>query len=393
MRILAVMFISCSIASARASQEPPVPNMSLYRGLLHAHTSYSNGQGTPDEAYKMAREAGLQFFAITEHYNPAIPESAGTHLTAARYLALQDSAESHTQPGHFIALFGQELSAIPGGNHINVFDTSDLVAPPDNSFTSLYSQWLPAHPDIKLIQMNHPRSDSLIPKDPSSASFDNQYGIRELDADYPRLLALSKDAFHLLEIIDGLAKPGISSDPHPGTNEATYFFYLNQGFHLGVSVGQDNHKKDWGVATRGRTGVWSETLDKQSLYEALAARRTFASEDDTLSIWFDANSTPMGGIAELPSDSQLTLSVSVSDEDEPEAQYLVELFYDDSFGGSEAKLVFSQTLTGDGRAHFVHSATPGSYYFARISQLHEGITDLAWTSPVWIAQDQDGDGG
>jgi hypothetical protein len=39
----------------------------VYTGLLHAHTSISDGSGTPEEAYKMAKQAGLNFFALTEH--------------------------------------------------------------------------------------------------------------------------------------------------------------------------------------------------------------------------------------------------------------------------------------------------------------------------------------
>jgi hypothetical protein len=37
-----------------------------YFGLLHSHTSYSDGMGTPDEAYKYAKEAELDFFALKE---------------------------------------------------------------------------------------------------------------------------------------------------------------------------------------------------------------------------------------------------------------------------------------------------------------------------------------
>lgn len=45
----------------------------LYYGLLHAHTLISNGSGTPDEAFQSAKNAGLDFFAITPH-NHSRPE-------------------------------------------------------------------------------------------------------------------------------------------------------------------------------------------------------------------------------------------------------------------------------------------------------------------------------
>lgn len=40
----------------------------VYFGNLHSHTSYSDGSGTPENAYRHARDvAGLDFLAITEH--------------------------------------------------------------------------------------------------------------------------------------------------------------------------------------------------------------------------------------------------------------------------------------------------------------------------------------
>ena len=39
----------------------------LYYGLLHAHTSFSDGLGTPEEAYARAKSKGSDFFAITPH--------------------------------------------------------------------------------------------------------------------------------------------------------------------------------------------------------------------------------------------------------------------------------------------------------------------------------------
>src|SRR5215510_163157 len=40
----------------------------VFFGNLHSHTSYSDGSGTPDEAYQHAREvAHLDFLAITDH--------------------------------------------------------------------------------------------------------------------------------------------------------------------------------------------------------------------------------------------------------------------------------------------------------------------------------------
>src|SRR6266568_3388385 len=40
----------------------------VFFGNLHSHTSYSDGSGTPSQAFTMARDTGkLDFLAITEH--------------------------------------------------------------------------------------------------------------------------------------------------------------------------------------------------------------------------------------------------------------------------------------------------------------------------------------
>jgi hypothetical protein len=59
-RIVAEMALAVSAATYGA--EPQV-----FFGLMHGHTSFSDGSRNPDEAFETAREAGLDFMAITEH--------------------------------------------------------------------------------------------------------------------------------------------------------------------------------------------------------------------------------------------------------------------------------------------------------------------------------------
>lgn len=65
----------------------------VYHGNLHAHTSYSDGSGTPDEAFAMARASGLDFTAITEH-NHRAGDGKGPRKDN---LCLSDSSPSFTR--------------------------------------------------------------------------------------------------------------------------------------------------------------------------------------------------------------------------------------------------------------------------------------------------------
>ncbi len=54
------------------------PEMFAYHGDLHNHTSYSDGSGTPQQAFASAIANGLDFLAVTDHsYAMSDPEWAG----------------------------------------------------------------------------------------------------------------------------------------------------------------------------------------------------------------------------------------------------------------------------------------------------------------------------
>ncbi|MBU0684746.1 MAG: DUF3604 domain-containing protein, partial [Candidatus Thermoplasmatota archaeon] len=61
---VAVMIVpfSCQNASSAGSREKTTA-YNLYFGDLHAHTGYSDGQGTPWEAFAAAKNAGADFMA------------------------------------------------------------------------------------------------------------------------------------------------------------------------------------------------------------------------------------------------------------------------------------------------------------------------------------------
>src|SRR5439155_22506772 len=112
----------------------------VFFGNLHSHTSYSDGSGTPAQAYTQARDvARLDFLAITEH-NHRLCE-AGASSDRKDGIMIATSPELYTGPGsaaviptagrfnadgQFIALYGQEFSSISKGNHANVFEIGDV---------------------------------------------------------------------------------------------------------------------------------------------------------------------------------------------------------------------------------------------------------------------------
>ena len=47
----------------------PADGYARARGVLHVHTTLSDGGGTPEEVVSAAKAAGLDFVAITDHNN------------------------------------------------------------------------------------------------------------------------------------------------------------------------------------------------------------------------------------------------------------------------------------------------------------------------------------
>ena len=65
MKTIRAIVWSAALLGVFASSATAAEDLKVYYGLLHAHTRFSDGSGTPAEAYTMAKGAGVQFFAVT----------------------------------------------------------------------------------------------------------------------------------------------------------------------------------------------------------------------------------------------------------------------------------------------------------------------------------------
>src|SRR5204863_8009053 len=69
-------------------------------GVVHVHTTLSDGAATPDEVIAAAREAGLQFVVITDHNNLDAKKWEGYHDG----LLVIVGTEVSTTAGHLLGL-------------------------------------------------------------------------------------------------------------------------------------------------------------------------------------------------------------------------------------------------------------------------------------------------
>ncbi len=367
-------------------------------GNLHAHTSYSDGLGKPQDAYKMACDAGLDFFAITEH-NHAAGDGKGERkdglmiatkpdLYKGKPSSLIESANRLNKTGQCVTIYGQEYSTISSGNHVNIFDVSNVISAPNGAFDQLVG-WLDTNRDgqnnIAVMQFNHPSSGQRARKDYGRDDFGGGNEDLWIKAMSPHV-----------SLIETLNAPALRDGRGQRTHarEGLYFRYLNLGFHLAPSVGQDNHFRNWGVATDARVAVITSDFSRQGILSAMRARHAYASEDRNLRVVFRSGTALQGDVTEPPSlGAELDLSVQIVDDDEPEASYRIDVFKDLAGSKPASSPVESYEVDGNQTTPLdlegIRLDAFGEYVLLRITQYGREDDDHAeddrvWTAPIWF---------
>ncbi|WP_372590238.1 CehA/McbA family metallohydrolase [Fervidobacterium pennivorans subsp. carthaginiensis] len=256
----------------------------IYYGNLHSHTSYSDGRGTPEQAYAHASKYA-DVLAVTDHcYFLKIPVNgqSKTYLT-------QQAARSATIPGKFVGLQGFEWTA--GSGHINVYETLEFISRDEKGDLKDFYEWITKVK--KLAQFNHPGV--------TFGNFQDFWFWPEADK-YVNLIEVGNGNWSSADVI--------SEEMFNN-----FILALNRGWHLSPTANQDNHKENWASANDARTGILAKSLIYEDIMEALWNRRTFASEDKTAKLYFYADNNIMGSI--LPYREKANLYIYYSDKGDP----------------------------------------------------------------------------
>lgn len=341
------------------------PQYNPYFGQLHSHTSLSDGVGTPDEAFKYARdEAKADFVAITDHSNWFDDEknlanetiTDVSQSTSTEWKDLHKTADAYTQDGKFVAIAGFEMTwsgSTGGWGHINTFNTPWFTSRSNSKMdlNTYYNKLSEADNKDSISQLNHPGKT---------------FG------DFADFGYYSQGADNVVDLVEAGNGEGLVRSSGYFPSIEYYTRALDKGWHLAPTNNQDNHKGKWVNANTARTVILADKLTKDSLYDAMRNRRVYSTEDENLRISYTVNDEQMGTILNKP--TSLKAKISITDPDSTDKVGKVSIVSD---GGA----VVASNNFDSNTANWELDLPQGyKYYYVRVD---EADKDIAVTAPVW----------
>ncbi len=344
--------------SPSGSPESPI----LLWGDLHGHSGFSDGTGTPRDYYRYARDVtNLDICALTDHDHHGLrplPPEAWREIVAA--------ADDANAPDSFVTFVGYEWTNWPSG-HRNVYfggadgallSVADSVSDtPDELWAALDSLGLSA-----MTIAHHPAGE------PAATDWSITPPPR-----WEMLVEIS--SAH-----GSSESPGCPNEVRDAKSGSYVFDALARGHRLGFIGSGDGHTghpgKPYGNTLGGLAGVYASARTRAAVWEALRARRVFATSGARILLEFDADGTQMGGelLAEPALRGAVTFRVRVVGSEPIER---IDLIRDGRLLARKpcAALEDSFAFVDEGPKR------AGSWTYARAVQV-DGET--AWSSPIWF---------
>lgn len=274
--------------------EPGARPAVLAMADLHNHSLFSDGEGDPETAFGRLREAGLHVAALTDHSSiprhllhelrgSTYPDAEALSLARTAPRSLDDAewqrtaqiADHHDVPGEFTALRGFEWTE-PYLGHANVWfsDAYTRVTTP-GSTSGLFAFLSEAEPQA-LFGFNHPG------REPGDLE-----GYAGAGGDLTRRM-VALEAFNRYDDYLFPQRPGATGSPIVAC--------LDAGWRPALIGCSDEHGRDYGLAGKGRSGLWVTSVSRDGVREALLARRAFATRERDLRLDVRLDGVPGGGV-------------------------------------------------------------------------------------------------
>jgi len=340
------------------------PEYRLYWGDIHGHSLQSDGLGTVEEYYAYGRDLSLlDFCSVADH--------AG-HMGPGEWERARDAAAAACRPGAYVAFSGYELNDRAGEKCVYFRgDDHPMYRYPEDE-KALFE--LARAGEALIIPHQHGRGPWPYPKDVIRVT--EMYSIWGA-FEYP-----------------GNPRPCIGGGDY---TDRTVLDMLLAGYRPGVIGGSDCHAghpghTDWLRACKaywcGLAAVYAEELTREAVWEALLARRCYATTGPRIIVALRSGEAWMGSEVPLTADRERPSTRSGRGEPVEPRTFDIEVV-----GAEALKRV---TLIKNGQARFIlpgegqvlsttvtDSEGPGepAFYYLRVEQ-EDG--EMAWSSPLWF---------
>lgn len=338
---LAVALFLC-LLPLNAQADSPAWN--IYFGQLHAHSGDTGLIGDPNAVFQSAKDAGLQFFALTDFSHSIDPNREGAIGKDGSFnetwAAGKSAAASYTDSS-FVGIYGYEMSWQSDDKlgHISTFATPGWQCRGQEGLETLPSYYQALSSVSTAIgQFNHP--------DPIHHGDFRSFASHQKAYDFPMAL---------LEVV------GETGDFYHSAYQAA----LDGGWHVAPTASGVSYHGQWGTGSNLRTAILAESLTEQSLYEALRARRVYATNVPDWQVTYSLGGHIMGSRLTRLENPTVCLSTNYSATVEIIAENGTSLL-------TQAVPAGTTSLT----------VTPGyRYYYLYLTQ-EDG--SMAITAPVWV---------
>ena len=357
-----VTVISAKVSTCRPLGEPRAGSVLLgntelspFWGDLHRHTNLSKclseNDGTFHDHYRWAIEtAALDFYAVTDHYS---------YINADDWAECVRLAELYNAAGLFTTLIGYEWHH---QGHANFYFADEATAAQVwsdhaglRTFEELYSAFDRDEMRRKAMAIRHYHADGLLA---SAQSF---------------WQSVNRDYESVAEIIQTR-----------GCSPGAYEWLLSHGCRLGC-VGASDHSRSPKSGRAGPyvyaaalTGVFAESLSRDSVLDAIRRRRTFATNGKKMAVWLSIDDIFMGGEGVVSQEPAIAIHA-----DATTAIDRIEVIRD-------GHTISAQEESGESvECVFTDDDVPvgDHYYYVKVRQKPDtvhGYPGIAWSSPVWV---------
>jgi len=335
----------------------------IFWGDLHGHTSLSDGTGAVDDYFTYARDvAALDVAAITDHDHWGI-------LQLDRHPAFWEETKAEVrrfnQPGRFVTLLGYEWTNwIHGHRHVLYFeDDGEIYSSISPDYETPTQLW-----------------DALRGKRALTFAHHSAGGVMPTNWDFAPDPVLEP----LTEVVsvhgssEALDSPVPIYDPMPGNFVRDV---LDRGYRFGFVGSGDGHDGHPGLAhlnmeTGGLAAIITDSLTRDSVLEALRARRVYATNGRRILLRTALDGYAMGSAIPKPATGGYSgeLFVQVIAEGPLERVDLIR-------SGNLVDSIPIDGLLEVTLGREVNDLVSGEYLYVRAVQEDTGA---AWSSPIYV---------